>query len=30
MPHKFQSLNLVWVKDSTFMDEAIEREVEDI
>ncbi len=35
MPHKSQSLNLVWVKESlanesTFMDEAIEREVQDI
>jgi predicted DNA-binding protein len=35
MPHKSQSLNHVWAKESlanksTFMNEAIEREVEDI
>jgi hypothetical protein len=35
MPHKSQSLNLVWAKESlanesTFMDETIERQVEDI
>lgn len=35
IPHKSQSLNLVWAKkslanESTFMNEVIEREVEDI
>jgi hypothetical protein len=35
MPHKSQSLNLVWAKESlanesTFMDETIERELKDI
>jgi hypothetical protein len=35
MPHKPKSLNLVWakellIKESTLMDEAIQRQVEDI